>query len=304
MPLSWGAERVPRRSPFATGTCARAEDFYSKDLMATEWYGGIVFVVVAVGVSIAGVDLVRRYVSADLLKRHNEVAVAVHAALAAVYAVLLAFVVVTVWDQYNDAEKSVSDEAGQISGLYRGALAFGDSTSRLFRADVSHYITSVIDYEWPLMQEENLRSLGNPSYNHLWTSAQGFVPRNKYEEIWLAVCLQKLEELDNSRNMRIYASESEIPGAMWGLLICGAVVTVAFACFFGAERRLPHVLMVAALSSIIAFVLFMIATIDHPFVGLVHVDSDAFHHALVEVDSISSVPSHLKSLPEQIPSRP
>ncbi len=272
--------------------------------MVSEWYAGLIFVIVAVGASVVGVHLVRRYIPADLLKRHNEVAVAIHAALAAVYAVLLAFVVITVWGQYNDAEVAVSEEAGQISGLYRGVFVFGDSASRPFRSALASYTSSVMDYEWPLMQEENLRSLGNPAYNGVWTTAQMFVPHDKHEEIWLTVSLQKLEQLDHARNMRIYASESEIPGAMWVLLIVGALVTVSFACFFGAERPLPHMLMVSAFSSIIAFVLFMIATIDHPFVGLVHVDPDAFHHALVEMDSLRHSEGYVSPLPPSLPSEP
>jgi hypothetical protein len=44
--------------------------------------------------------------------------------------------------------------------------------------------------------------------------------------------------------------------------------------------------MVAALAATIAFTLFMIAAIDHPFAGAVRVEPEAYRHVMEELKAL------------------
>jgi hypothetical protein len=66
-----------------------------------------------------GPVIVRRRVNLDKLTTNNEVAGFKFAVIGVLYAVLLAFAVIVVWEKFNDAEKFVAQEVGGAAALYR-----------------------------------------------------------------------------------------------------------------------------------------------------------------------------------------
>ena len=60
----------------------------------------------------------------EVLQRHNDVAGFIYAVIGVVYAVLLGFAAVTVWERYDRAQASVEQEANDLADLYRDAQTF------------------------------------------------------------------------------------------------------------------------------------------------------------------------------------
>ena len=75
----------------------------------------VVYGVLVVGgvclLALGGFELVHRLVPASARQRHNDVAGFIYAALGVIYAVLLALVVIAVWEQYGAAKETVEQEA-------------------------------------------------------------------------------------------------------------------------------------------------------------------------------------------------
>src|SRR5690349_18053125 len=90
------------------------------------WITGILLVGGATLLSMAGIALIRRWIGLDRLKANNEVAGFKFAAVGVLYAVLLAFAVLVVWEKFNAAEESVAAEAGGAATIYRLAAGLGD----------------------------------------------------------------------------------------------------------------------------------------------------------------------------------
>jgi hypothetical protein len=71
----------------------------------------VVYGVLVVGgvclLALAGFELVQRLVPAASRRQHNDVAGFIYAALGVIYAVLLALVVIAVWEQYGAARETV-----------------------------------------------------------------------------------------------------------------------------------------------------------------------------------------------------
>ena len=70
-----------------------------------------------VGLAILGLLLVRRLVPLDLLQMHHEVGGYIIGVMGTIYAVILAFVVFAVWDQYQIASVAVVAEANSLGDL-------------------------------------------------------------------------------------------------------------------------------------------------------------------------------------------
>jgi hypothetical protein len=73
---------------------------------------------VPVLVAVAGLILVQRLVPSALREDHNDVAGFIYAVLGVTYAVLMAFVVIVVWEDYERARDTVETEANELAGVY------------------------------------------------------------------------------------------------------------------------------------------------------------------------------------------
>jgi hypothetical protein len=67
--------------------------------------------------ALVGFELVHRLVPAASRQRHNDVAGFIYAALGVIYAVLLALVVIAVWEQYQAASETVEQEANALAEI-------------------------------------------------------------------------------------------------------------------------------------------------------------------------------------------
>src|SRR5215510_14818763 len=88
------------------------------------WLSGMLIVGLPTVLAMLGPILVRRYVTLEKLAENNEVAGFKFAVVGVLYAVLLAFAIIVVWERFSNAESNVATEAGAtaISIACRTAL--------------------------------------------------------------------------------------------------------------------------------------------------------------------------------------
>ena len=90
------------------------------------------FIVSAITTSfaLAGLYLVRKKYSADVLKENHEVAAIIFNAFGLFYGVLLAFVVFVTWSGYDDATKNLQLEANEVADIFHITQVFPDPARR------------------------------------------------------------------------------------------------------------------------------------------------------------------------------
>src|SRR4051812_45039175 len=81
----------------------------------------------------------------------TEVGGAIFNGVVAVYSIQLAFVVVLVWQQYQNTGDRIQAESSKASNFYRATRAFPDSSGKRLRHALADYISSVCNEEWPAM---------------------------------------------------------------------------------------------------------------------------------------------------------
>jgi len=119
--------------------------------MSSAWFLSSVLVGATVLLSIAGTLLVRRLASVEVLERHNDVAGFIYAVIGVVYAVLLGFAAITVWERYDRAQASVEQEANDLADLYRDAETFPANVRTQLKDQIRDYVRLVVQKEWPAM---------------------------------------------------------------------------------------------------------------------------------------------------------
>src|SRR5881296_2585974 len=103
--------------------------------------------------ALAGVHLVRKKYSAEVLKENHEVAAIIFNAFGLFYGVMVAFVVFVTWSGYSDATKNLEMEANEVADIFHGTQAFPDPARRTIRQGLMDYVVSVYGDELKRMSQ-------------------------------------------------------------------------------------------------------------------------------------------------------
>jgi hypothetical protein len=235
-------------------------------------------------VALAGLEVVQRLVPATSRQRHNDVAGFIYAALGVIYAVLLALVVIAVWEEYDAASETVEQEANALAEIFWLAHRLPEPEGPHIQELARSYAEEVVHKEYPLMEQGEAplmtQTQGTPAgwtlIDDIRANLQDFQPHTKAEEQLYAEGLDQVQRLADARRMRLVAAEEGIPGVLWAVLIFGGVAAIGFTYLFGMENTWAHRLMVVTLAAVIGLVLFTIGALEHPFSGGARIGTGAF----------------------------
>jgi hypothetical protein len=248
----------------------------------------LVFIVGSVVLSLIGVVAVRRTVPLATQMEQNEVAGFFIAVLGVVYGVLLAFAVVVVWEDYENARTDAEKEANSVADLYRLADGLQDPARSTIQQQVRTYVRVIIILEWPMLEQGQESTDALVELNTLWSVIRTYEPNGAREGALYEKMLDELEDISDERRMRILASREGIPALIWVLLIGGEIVTVLFTYFFGLRNLRTQLAMTALYVAAIGFVLFLIAAVDYPFDGAVRIQPHAMQLVLDRINLLES----------------
>jgi hypothetical protein len=248
------------------------------------WIAAVLVVLITVA-SMFGPVLVRRRLGLEWLRTNNEVAGFKFATVGVIYAVLLGFAVITVWDKFTEAETTVSLEAGAAATVFRLANGIDAEASSALRAGITGYLRAAITQDWPAMQlgrgsPEATRALGAT-----YTALLRYQPTDLKGAALMTELLHQLDLVTQARRARVVMSAGIVPGIVWAVLFGGALITIGFTFLFGTKNLYAQAIMTGALSILIFSALLVIIAIDHPFAGSVSVESEPLAAVLSELGS-------------------
>lgn len=247
------------------------------------WLAGLLLVVIPTAIAMAMILVIRRIAPLEWLRENNEVAGFTFAVVGVLYAVLLAFAVIVVWERYSEAESHVATEAGAAATLYRLADGMAAPAAAGFHGALTTYLESVVGDEWPAMDRGESNVGTTRALDRLYATALVLQPANQRENVVLLEILTQLNILTEARRARLVATEGIVPGLLWIVLFGGAVVTIGYTFFFGTTNVRAHSLMTGILSVLICSGLLVIVAVDHPFSGDVHISPESIVKVLEDL---------------------
>jgi fumarate reductase subunit D len=240
----------------------------------------ILTVFVPVLVAVAGLVLVQRLVPPERREEQNDVAGFIYSVLGVAYAVLLAFVVIAVWQAYEAAQADVESEAHELAGVYFLASQMPEPDRSRIQDLVRMYARVVVEEEWPMMERGQTSPRADSLLRQLRSELLEFDPHTKGEQVLYESGLSQLHDAVDARRARLLEVREGIPELLWVVLVLGGVITVSFTYLFGLKSNVAHALMVATLTLVICGILFTIGEFDYPFTGVVEIRPDAFKEML------------------------
>jgi hypothetical protein len=245
------------------------------------WITTMILVVLPTLVAMAGPLYIRRRISLERLTTNNEIAGFKFAVVGVIYAVLLAFAVIVVWERFSDAETAVLQEAGAAATLYR--LANGSAREISTTRDaLDTYLKLAIDRDWPQMASEAESLDVTRALNELYVTTIHLTGTGSLAPPVLAEMFKQLDSITQARRTRLHLASGIVPSVLWVILFVGAFLTIGFTFFFGTENLAAQVMMTGILSVIVFMGLLVIVSIDHPFTGPVHIESAPLEQVLAD----------------------
>ena len=248
---------------------------------------GIVLVAAAcVAVACGGHILVHRTFAKAAFNEHNEVAGFVLAIVAVLYAVLLAFVTIVVWEHYQQTDDRARSEVDAATDVWRLARHLPAPNAHRLEDDLGRYATSVFADEWP-----NMHTGGNRKTQSLIIAliddVAGFDAHGEQQANVQNRLLDRVQVMADLRRARIYDTGSGIPGVLWVGLLLGAATIACFIYLFGMKNFRVQLVMTAATAMLIGLSFGLILELDYPFRGSVSVTPERWE---ILADSITHKP--------------
>lgn len=240
-----------------------------------------VAVTVAAEVFSVGLMLLARYVyGVSRLSLNNEVAGFKFAVVGVFYAVLLAFVVIAVWETYTDTDGAVRDEAKAVVDLQLVIHALPLDGGTEISKDLMAYAKDVPAHEWPTMAVGTASPIVSMDLRKLSTAILALEPKTRRDLALYQDALRLLTEIADNRIERLESANGSVPMILWIVLIIGGAITLGYPAFFASSNLAAQILMTASLAALVAMSLVLALAFDFPFTGDPHISSTPFKETL------------------------
>ena len=239
----------------------------------------VVIVIVVVAASLFFSWLLNKFWPVDNRRAQNDLIGWQLTVLGTTYAVILGFMLLTVWTSYGNADVNVDSEANALLNLYRLSEGLPPEQRAELQQEARAYADAAINRDWPLMANSEVPDGTAIVNGAMWRTLMSVKASSAIETTAMDHSISEIQELTEHRHLRLLQSAARLPGMLWSVLIIGGILTIASASMFGAKSSVLHALQVFSFSLLVSLSLVAIADINRPFQGSICVDSYAFHRA-------------------------
>lgn len=225
----------------------------------------------------------RRIVPASKLLPHHEVAGFLVAVVGVLYAVMLGFLVISVWSGFDLAQRNADAETTAIADILYLARTMPEDTRLRERRLLGQYAFEVRDTEWAMLgsgqEDVRARALAVGALEAI-ASMQIPPSADQSERLRLSSlresALESFRDLAAHRRLRVLDSQAHVQTTMYFALAAGGLILLSFVFLFGVESFVLQLVMTGLVASMIGLQIGVIFEMDRPYWGAIHVTSDAW----------------------------
>ncbi len=240
------------------------------------WLLLIAVVAAIVGLVLLLVWLIRRLVPAVREGFDAEVASQMLGVVAALFGLLLAFIVVIAYQNYGDTQNNVSDEADALGAIVRDSGAFRQPDRDRVRDAVGAYVRAVVDEEWPRMHEGKDSAHAWAAVDGVYAALQRVDPTSSRAVAFYNDSVRQLTAALEARRNRLDDAGGGLPWVIGALLLVGSIIIVGYTVLVGSRSFWFHAIGAAAIALVLGFSLVVLLDLTYPFSGDLSVGSGPF----------------------------
>jgi hypothetical protein len=230
--------------------------------------------------------LVRKFVKGFVREGHNDVLVPLFLTAGTLYAVLLAFLVIAVWETYGAAKDNAAEEASTLATMYRQTNGMPPDERAKMRGLLREYTEAVVKEEWPIQAATGGASpKARQAVADIYSTFYTMKPSESSSSISVEF-LHTFSTVAADRNRRTLQAAEALPPVLWFAILFGAAIIGGMSFMLFMEVFWPHAVMSGLMTVLIGTLLLITFALDRPFAGPMPLDSGAFEHSLSVFDAV------------------
>ena len=250
------------------------------------YFQGLLWVLGAAAVAAAIAYFLRHVGETEGTVENNESAGQVFTIVGGLHAVLLAFVLISLFDGTTAAEEGSYREADSVVAASWAADALPEPTRTEVRDLAARYAQEVADVEWPMMATGNgeVGDKGWALLDELRAAVREAQTGDDFQNNQKNLASDKLWEAYEARQQRLNTAGGDgVTDVVWFALVLGSVMTISLALLFGGPQPLVHIVIVGILAGLLSLLLFATYQLQNPFAGAAKVEPAAFEAVLARL---------------------
>ena len=249
------------------------------------WTFGPTAIVLACALAAAGLYLTLHFNRTTSEIAHNDVAGAIVATAGTIVAVMLSFMVVVVWQEFDASASNVQREASAVADLYHVAVDMPQPVRGELQASLDSYVEVVVKDEWPRMRYGGDSSEARLAAYGVGHELASFAPASQRQTTLQQQALGLYQTFIDARRQRLGDNAQGIPPVLWGTMLFSVCVLIYLTYSFRITRIATHYIMTIGVTAIIMSILVLTAELDYPFRGDIAIQPTAFTGIASEIHS-------------------
>jgi hypothetical protein len=203
--------------------------------------------------------------------------------LGILFALLVGFIAVEVWNNYDKAKLAVVSEASALRAVILLAGVFPEEQKTRIYALIDRHIEDAINKEWPAMarQQATLSTLRANALIEALQDVLALKPANDSQRTIQPEMVKALQAALDARRQRIVVSQSTVGTVKWAGILLQAVCTLVAIAMVHSDNRLTCGITLTLFATGIALSLLLIAAYSRPFTGEISVRPDLLKQVLI-----------------------
>ncbi|GLZ42929.1 DUF4239 domain-containing protein [Actinokineospora sp. NBRC 105648] len=242
------------------------------------YVSGLIWVVGAALATAIVAYLIRRFGATEGTVENNEAAGQVFTIVGGLHAVLLAFVLISLFDATSATEEQVYREADSLVAANWAADSLGEPTSSEIRDLSATYVSTVVDKEWPDLEEgkDEVAGDGWATLDKMRKVISQAQTDGDWQNDQKTEAANKLWDVYEARQERLNAAGNGVSDVVWFALVAGSIMSISLPLLFGGPRPVTHIIIVSILAGTLSLLLFATHQLQNPFSGGAKIDPAAF----------------------------
>jgi hypothetical protein len=210
--------------------------------------------------------------------------------VAGVQAVLVAFVLISLFDMVSSVRNGSYTEANGLVGVHWASDSLPAPAKEQIQDQTRSYASTVIEQEWPSMREgAPVGGAGWDQLERIRVAIDTAATENDWQATRKSEAAGQLWRVYEARQARLTAAgNAGVSTVVWIALIVGSLLAMALPYLFDVPRLHVHMVVVGVFAGTIALLLFSIYQLQNPFSGGAQVEPDAFTSAVGQMQRPSA----------------
>lgn len=241
----------------------------------------LIFVTVITIVALFGLYIFKLFnIEAITCAEHNVIIGIFIAVISVFLGVMLTFVIIEVWDDYDRTQLDATKEAGTIFVFYQTISNLPDTED--IQELVIEYLEYIINVEYPALRYRNIPPEGNQLIIEIQDALYMYEPVGSKQLILYTQSIELFDQAILYRLDRLESGTVGINNLVWWITIIDSILLVVMSWFLLCSN-ISHYILTAIVAIYIASAIFLAIILSYPFRGYAAIAPDPFQEVLDEI---------------------